>query len=91
MKLNFNLEKILNNKYLAAFLSLVIASYAGFSGPKLSPKMTNFLQSDLFRIIAVFLIAYMSSKNFQIALILSIGLITTLNFVDQHKMFETFE
>jgi len=88
--MNLGIEKVLNNKYLAAFLSLMIASYAGFAGPSLSPSVTNFLKSDLFRIIAVFLIAYMSNKNFQIALILSIGLVTTLNFIDKHNMFEGF-
>ena len=66
------------------------AQKSRFAGPSLSPSVTNFLKSDLFRIIAVFLIAYMSNKNFQVALILSIGLVTTLNFIDKHNMFEGF-
>ena len=84
--MNF-VDKVLNNKYLAAFLSLMIASYAGFAAPTLSPGMKGVLESDMFRIMAVFLISYMSNKNFQVALILSVGLITSLNFINNYNLF----
>ena len=85
-----NVWGLLNNQYVASFLALFLAVYAGLAGPKLSPEAVSVLESDLFRIVAVFFIAYMPEKNFQFALVLSVLLVLTLNYVNEHRLLENF-
>ena len=80
----------LNDKYVAGFMALFLAVYAGLAGPKLSPDMISVLESDVFRMVAVFLIAYLPEKNFQFALVLSVVLVLSLNYVNEHKLLENF-
>lgn len=86
-----DLTKVLDNKYVLGFLSLMIASYAGFAGPELSPFMRNLFESDAFRMVAVFLVAYMAGKNFQVSVMLAVGLVLSLNYLNEHKMLEGFD
>lgn len=84
------LWKMLNNKYVSSFLAVFLGVYAALVGPKLSPAALSVLQSDGFRLVAIFLIAYMPEKNFQFALVLSVALVLTLNFVNEQKLLESF-
>ena len=85
-----NVWSFLNDKYVAGFMALFLAVYAGLAGPKLSPDMISVLESDVFRMVAVFLIAYLPEKNFQFALVLSVVLVLSLNYVNEHKLLENF-
>jgi len=84
------LWKMLNNQYVSSFLAVFLGVYAALVGPKLSPEALSVLQSDGFRLVAIFLIAYMPEKNFQFALVLSVVLVLTLNFVNEQKLLESF-
>ena len=81
------LWKMLNNQYVSSFLAVFLGVYAALV-VKLSPEALSVLQSDGFRLVAIFLIAYIE-KNFQFALVLSVVLVLTLNFVNEQKLLES--
>jgi hypothetical protein len=83
-------NKSLDNEYIKGFIVLFLTCYAGLILPTLKPETNEFLRSDLFRIIAVFLIAYMSSKSFTISLVLAIALVMTINHFNQEELSEAF-
>lgn len=83
-------NKPLNNIYIEAFVVLFLSCYAGLILPNLKLQSNEFLRSDLFRIVAVFLIAYLSSHSFTISLLLAVALIMTLNHFNELELNETF-
>mgnify|MGYP004001150791 FL=1 len=83
-------NKPLNNIYIEAFVVLFLTCYAGLILPTLKLESTEFLRSDLFRIVSVFLIAYLSSHSFTISLVLAVALVMTLNHFNALELNETF-
>jgi hypothetical protein len=88
------LEKVFNkpldNIYIEALVVLFLSCYAGMILPNLKMESNEFLRSDLFRIIGVFLVAYLSSHSFTISLVLAIVLIMTINHFNELELNETF-
>jgi hypothetical protein len=74
-----------------AVLALVLASYAGYAAPSLSPKVTKVVTSDWFRFIVVFLVAFMPRKHFRFAFFIAIAFVVTSNVLLKYHVLESFE
>ena len=84
------IDRILDNKWVVIVLSLLTASYAGLAAPKLGPAATEFVTSDIFRFLVIFIVAWMPKKNFALALMIAIGFVVTSNVMYQYKIMENF-
>lgn len=84
------IDRILDNKWVVVVLSLLTASYAGLAAPRLGPAATEFITSDIFRFLVIFIVAFLPKKNFQLALIIAVGFVVTSNVMLQYKILENF-
>ena len=83
--MNFN-ELINNNMYINIVLTILIALYAGVIAPALPNSVITFFDTVFGKILFVFLIAYTAGKNIEIALILSIALVITLDILNKRQV-----
>ena len=66
---------VLDNRWVVLALSIVVACYAGYAAPKLSPAALRVVTSDWFRLAIVFLVAYLPRKDFFLALAISVAFV----------------
>lgn len=85
-----NSQEILRNPYILGLLTLFTVSYAGLVVPELKPESLRVLQSTEFRILAVFLIAYLSSHNFHLSLIVAVSFVLILKHITDKEIMENF-
>ena len=83
--MNLN-ELINNNMYINIVLTILIALYAGVIAPALPNSVITFFDTVFGKILFVFLIAYTAGKNIEIALILSIALVITLDILNKRQV-----
>lgn len=75
---NNKLKTTFENKYVYGATILVAILYAGVAASKLPPEIAKLFDQDLFKLIVLFVIAYVSTYDVRIALILSIGFIVSI-------------
>lgn len=76
----------LDQKYVNTALYLFLILYASLAAPKLPSYVSHLFDNLWFRLIILFLIAYLSSKDASAALLVSIGLTITLLTLNNHKV-----
>jgi hypothetical protein len=84
------LQRALANPFLMAVLKIMIALYAAQVAPRLPGKITDLFQTTLVKVIALFLIIYISERDFQLAVMLSVLFVLGTNFVAGRGIFESF-
>lgn len=85
--MNASMNKFLiQQKYVNTALYLFLILYAGLAAPKLPSYISNLFDNVIFRMVVLFLIAYLSAKDVRAALLVSIGLIITLITLNHHKV-----
>ena len=73
-----NLNLVLNNKFISCILAVLLAMYSGIVAPKL-PKYISVLAENFFvKLIWIFLIIYLSSDNPLLSILLSLGILLTI-------------
>ena len=87
----FNLEildrlEFLDNEFVSAGLSLFLLMYAGMAAPQLPQYITVMFNNIVVRIVTLFLVVYMSSKNATIALVTAIGLVLLVQFLNKYNL-----
>ena len=68
----------LENPHVAAGLTTLLILYSGHAAPQLPPQVNTLFQNDLFRFVVIFLIAYTTSKNTTVSLLVSVVLLVVL-------------
>jgi len=63
---------LLENKYIGTIVSLFLVLYGGLARPTLPNFIKDLLANDIFRILYVFLLAYIAEKNVQVALVCAV-------------------
>uniref|UniRef100_A0A6C0IY42 Uncharacterized protein n=1 Tax=viral metagenome TaxID=1070528 RepID=A0A6C0IY42_9ZZZZ len=76
-----NPEVLLKNTYMASLLSIFLAMYGPRLQPKLPSQLRNVFNNDLFRVLVIFLITYMASKNIELAITITVIFLVTLNLL----------
>jgi len=77
---------VLDNQIVSSVLGLFLVLYAGLAAPKLPRSIAKLFDNPIFRIIVLFLVAFMASKNKSVALIAAVGLVISFQTLNRHKM-----
>jgi hypothetical protein len=90
---NINLNKIdnvvesfLNDKYVSTAIILFITLYASLAAPKLPKSWLNILDSQISKLFILFMIGYLSTKNFAVAIISAMAFLLTMNTIQKHQV-----
>ena len=60
---NIYLEGVYGNKTASTIIGLFLVLYEGLAAPKLPKYVTQMFNNSTFRLVVLFLVAYMSSRN----------------------------
>lgn len=89
-KLESYVDPVLKNPYIMAVVKIVIVLYAAQMAPRAPAAVSNVFQNTYFKIFALFVIVYLSERDFQLAIILSLVLVLGLNVLSGRSMLESF-
>jgi hypothetical protein len=89
MKLDL-IDNVLANPYIMAVLKITITLYAAKIAPTLPDSVLKHLDNTFVKIAVISLIVYISDRDIQLAIILSVLLVVGLNYVSGKKLFESF-
>ena len=79
------LDYVSNNKILNPLLGLILVLYASIAAPKLPKTVTIWFDNTWFKLVFMFLIAFMATKDQSVAIISSIALLVTLQSLSAQK------
>ena len=81
----------LENKYIGTIVSLFLVLYGGLARPELPSFVKNLLANDIVRVLYVFLLAYISESNVQIALVCAVVFMVLNGLWADAEVKEAFE
>ena len=74
---------VLENKNVTAVVSLLLALYAGLAAPALPNVVIKFFDTFIGKVLFIFLIAFVASRNVQVAIMLAVAFVVTLNVANK--------
>ena len=77
------INSLLDNDKFATVTSLVIALYAGMAAPALPDSVVLFFDTVVGKLLFLFLIGYVASRNLRVALMVAVAFVVTLHVVNQ--------
>jgi hypothetical protein len=80
----------LSNPYVMALLKIALLLYAAQLAPRVPSVVSDAFQNTYVKIVALFVIAYVSNLDFQLAIILSIVFVLGMNYLSGRGFFESF-
>ena len=81
----------LENKYIGTIVSLFLVLYGGLARPALPNFVKQLLANDIFRMLYVFLLAYIAEKNVQVALVCAVVFMVLNGLWADAEVKEAFE
>ena len=72
---------LVQNTYLVGVLAVFLTMYGPRLQPKLPPTVRNLFENPVFRAVVLFLIAYLSSQNFQSSIVITVIFLVTMNLL----------
>ena len=84
------LKNAFANKYFSTIVSVVLALYAGALAPALPNKFIEIADTLPGKIIFVFLIGYLSTKNMQLSIMVAVAFAVTLTVVNKNRINEAY-
>jgi hypothetical protein len=81
----------LENKYIGTIVSLFLVLYGGLARPELPTILKTLLANDIFRVIYVFVLAYIADKNVQVALVCAVVFMVLNGLWADAEVKEAFE
>ena len=81
----------LENKYIGTIVSLFLVLYGGLARPELASFVKNLLANDIVRVLYVFLLAYISESNVQVALVCAVVFMVLNGLWADAEVKEAFE
>jgi hypothetical protein len=79
-----------DNKMIATILAMLLAIYAALAAPMLPASVIRFFDQWYGKLLFIFLIAFLSAKNIQIALMVSVVFFIILHYAAQLDVQEHF-
>ena len=77
------INSLLDNDNVATVTSLVIALYAGMAAPALPDRVILFFDTVVGKLLFLFLIGFVASRNIRVALMVAVAFVVTLHVVNQ--------
>lgn len=72
-------DRLLKHKYLNLLVVLLIALYAGMAAPALPNIVISAVDSTVGKLVFLFLIGFVASRNIQVALMVAVAFVVTLH------------
>ena len=76
---------LLNNNKFTVVASLILAMYAGLAAPSLPNSIILFFDTLVGKLLFLFLIGYVASRNIQVALMVAVAYLVTLHVLNQRS------
>merc|ERR1711871_894250 len=86
-----SLKAIYSDKTTSAVIGLFLVLYAGLAAPKLPKSVAKMFGYTAFRLVILFLVAYMSSRNTSIAIIATVALVVSMQTLSYHETKEKMQ
>ena len=83
-------QNFLKNQYVNAALTVFLISYACLARPQLPSFLARLFESSLFRLVFLFLLAWIASRDAQVALLVAVAFVITMNVLSEQRMVEGF-
>ena len=83
--LNKVLSKLDDNATVSASVGLFLVLYAGLAAPKLPRSVAMLFDNYAFKLVIMFLIAYMSSKNSSVAIVATVALVVSMQTLSMYQ------
>lgn len=90
LKLDSMFSTIMTNPYLMTLLKISLALYASQIAPTLPSSVSSYFDNTFFKIAALILIGYISSKDLQLSIILSVIFVLGINLLSGRHILESF-
>jgi len=84
------IKKFVDYKYVSAFITLALVMYAGIAKPTLPDWMGKLFDNMFFRVGILSLVAYMNTKDAQVAIIAAVVFMVIMNKLSEKKVVESF-
>lgn len=84
------IQPVLRNPYVMAILKVTIALYAAQLAPKLPTSVSTLLNNTFIKIVTIALIVYLSEKDLQLALMLAVLYVLSINVLSGRGFLESF-
>jgi hypothetical protein len=86
-----NIDMVLKNQYVMMILKVSLVLYASQLAPTLPSSAQALLKNTFVRIVAVILIAYFAEVDFQVAIMLGVIYVLSLNVISGRGLLESYE
>lgn len=77
------INSLLDNDNVATVTSVIIALYAGMAAPALPDSVVLFFDTVVGKLLFLFLIGFVASRNIKVALMVAVAFVVTLHVVNQ--------
>lgn len=84
------MEKIFDNPYVIATLTILVLLYVASIRPELPPYIKTLFNNPIFRVLILFLIVVRGNKDPVFSLALAVGFVVTLSFLGEQQAKEAF-
>ncbi len=82
--------EVLNNKYVSTTITIGLGLYAALLGPNLPKFVKDLFSNTLFRILILFLVVVRGNKDPQMAIMIAIAFVLTLDYIHVKDIKEKF-
>jgi len=83
------MDALFTNQYVLATISLVLVLYSSMVAPPLPSFIEDLFESPFFRLLILYLIAYISTRDAQISLLVAVAFAATLNAISEQRYLKT--
>ena len=80
------LDVVDNNKIVNSLVGLFLVLYAGLAAPKLPRSVAQLFDYTAFKVVVLFLIAYLASKDRSVAIIAVVALVVSFQTLTRFKV-----
>ena len=84
-------QDITENKYVSTGITIGLGLYAALLGPNLPKFVKDLFNNTLFRILVLFLVVVRGNKDPQMAIMIAVAFVLTLDYIYVRDAKETFK
>lgn len=90
LKTEIGINQVLANPYIMTVLKLSLTLYASQIAPRAPDALQKFFSNVYAKIFLIFIIVYLSEKDFQLAILIAVIFVLSMNALSGRGLFESF-
>jgi hypothetical protein len=90
LKTEMGINQVLANPYIMTVLKLSLTLYASQIAPRAPDALQKFFSNVYAKIFLIFIIVYLSEKDFQLAILIAVIFVLSMNALSGRGLFESF-